>query len=67
MEISRRDYFAIHANVDWIKNANTKGASVRTGIPKPDNQATEEEVIEFWVKVEVTWRWKFADSMLRGE
>ena len=71
--INIRDYFAAHADVSWIRNANSQGnqtgaleASRRTGVVIPSAPATDEEWSEFWIRVEVVWRWKFADYMLQG-
>ena len=68
MEISRRDYFAAHANIDWIKTTTPQKASFKTGVPVPQGTpVTDEQWEEFWETVEVKWRWKYANLMLQGE
>jgi len=66
--ISRRDYFAANADISWIYDASPGEAFRRTGvsIPPGDTTTNPQQWIRFWVKVEIAWRWKYADLMMEG-
>ena len=66
--VSRRDYFAAHANIDWIKTSTSDKASLKTGIAVPvGTPVTDAQWEKFWEDVEVAWRWKYANNMLIGK
>ena len=66
-QISRRDYFAAQANIEWIKTTTPTKASQKTGVPVPSVSPNDPAWEDFWEAVEVKWRWKYADNMLKGE
>ncbi len=65
-DISRRDYFAATADVTWTKDATLERAAAKSGVNAPGANPTEQQLANFWIKVEIAWRWKYADLMLRG-
>ena len=68
MDIQLRDYFAAHANINWIKTTTSAKASFKTGVPVPiGTPVTDEQWEAFWELVEVKWRWKYASLMLKGQ
>ena len=66
-EVSRRDYFAATADITWINTSNTAYASAKTGVNPPPANPTDDQLSNFWIKVEIKWRWKYADLMLKGK
>ena len=67
-EISRRDYFAATADIAWIEGASPGEAFRRTGVPIPpgDESTNPQQWIKFWVTVEIAWRWRYANLMMKG-
>ena len=66
-EISLRNYFAANAYVDWIKDASIEFASKKSDVQEPPPNPTPNQLANFWIKVELKWRWKYADMMLQGK
>jgi hypothetical protein len=64
--ISFRNYLAAHADVSWIKNSTPENAELKTGVEYPGAEATEKQKAKFWIRVEIAWRWQYADLMLKG-
>jgi hypothetical protein len=67
MTISVRDFFAGHADLTWIDKTNPDEASRRTGVAVPGAGATDLQWTKFWVRVDIAWRWRFADLMSKGQ
>lgn len=63
-----RDYFAANADISWIKSASPGEAFRRTGvdIPNGDESTNPQQWVRFWVKVEIAWRWRYANLMMEG-
>ena len=64
--IGLRYFFAATADVDWIKDASIPYASAKADVNPPPDNPTDNQLSNFWVKVELKWRWKYADLMLKG-
>lgn len=72
INVERRDYFAANADTSWIDRgsrvpANLDNASALTGVPVPSDPISDADLYLFWVRVEIAWRWKFADLMAEGK
>lgn len=65
--VSRRDFFAATADVSWIK-ADTKieYIAMKSGIETIEVKATPDQVVQFYLKAEIAWRWRYADLMIKG-
>ena len=69
-DITRRDFFAANADTSWINRGSVVQGDIDnahdlTGVPKP-SVSDKDAVYNFWVRVEIAWRWKFADLMHDG-
>lgn len=67
-QVPLRDFFAANADITWISSATPGMAFRRTGVQIPaGNESTNpQQWVRFWVKVEIAWRWIYADLMLKG-
>lgn len=65
--ITRRDYFAAHADVSWIATASIPYACAKADTNPPPPNPTDNQLSNFWIRVELKWRWKFADLMVSGK
>lgn len=66
-EISLRNYFAATADVSWMRSVTIEQAVAKADVNPPPAQPTENQLANFWIKVEIKWRWKYADLMLKGK
>lgn len=68
MSVPLRDYFAANADITWINGVSPGEAFRRTGvdIPSGTESSNPNQWVKFWVKVEIAWRWKYADLMMQG-
>ena len=66
MELSRRDSFALGADVSWIETALADYVTAKTGVDHPPLPMTDNQKAAFLNRAEIVWRWKFADYMLKG-
>lgn len=65
--IPLRDFFAANADITWIKDATVEFASKKADVNEPPANPTVNQLANFWVKVEIKWRWKYADLMTLGK
>lgn len=66
-EVSLRNYFAATADVGWMRGCTAEEAEAKTGVKAPaGNPIPADKLAKFWIRVEVTWRWIYADLMLDG-
>jgi len=65
-EISLRNYFAANADVTWIKGSSIEYAAAKADVNPPPANPTDNQLANFWTRVEIKWRWKYADLMLKG-
>ena len=65
--IPLRDFFAATADVTWMKSASIEFAGAKADVNPPPANPTPNQLANFWTKVELKWRWKYADFMVRGK
>lgn len=67
MTISLRNYYAAQADVSWINSASIEYACEKADVNPPPDNPTAKQLANFWIRVELKWRWKYADLMLSGK
>jgi len=67
IEISRRDFFAATANVDWIKTSPSAIVALICDINDLPPTPTDGQKALFYVKAEIKWRWRYSGLMLSGK
>ena len=65
-DISLRNFYAATADVSWMQGATISFASEKAGVNPPPDPPTDAQLANFWIRVELKWRWKYADLMLKG-
>lgn len=70
-EISRRDYFASTADLSWMRGEfgelmPLEFIADKVGINPPPSPITTRQLARFLTRVEILWRWQYADLMLKG-
>ena len=65
-DVSRRDFFAALADVSWMRNAQEDYISARTGVSHPPLPLNDTQMANFMNRAERAWRWRYADTMLKG-